>query len=800
MPETDSRSAANDSRSATNPYSPKQDSNPSWRAEGVPGQDGNGRHQDQPKKRSWARTIIAILVAWAACFMLFSWMENSLNPVVTLPYNVFYDQLEADNIKTVSPTGDSIEGEFRKSFTYDDVTSTQFTTERPTWADDSMASLLTSNNVVITAVSPIASSNPLLTLLLSFLPIILIFGFWYWMMKRQMSSTSSMFGSRKHEPVDPANNRVTFDDVAGIDEVEDQLREVVDMLKNPGKYTRLGAKIPRGILLEGGPGTGKTLLARATAGEADVPFFSISAAEIGGILAGKGASDVRSLFEAARKVAPAIIFIDEIDAIGRSRASVNSIGSNEDREQTLNQILTEMDGFSASEGIIVIAATNLAEVLDAALTRAGRFDRTITVAPPDQKGREAILKVHSRGRPLGPDVSLSGLAKSTPGLTGAELANLVNEASLLGARRGAATIAMSDFTNALETIQLGVQRAVIMDPAERERTAWHEAGHALLGMIQPGADPVRKISIIPRGRALGVTLSTPEADKYGYDKTYLRGRIIGALGGMAAEEEVLGVVTTGAESDLQTATAIARQMFGRWGMSDRIGPVQVYPREGDPRSQGVSDQLLSAVDEEVRDLLTDCYAEARRLLREHHEQHKALVDALLEHETLDETDAYRIVGIEREPEPESILAGSTISRNAVQTGEAQDLSHEPQVPGQPDGYQPYPQQGGYLQQGSQQPQYPQAPQQGGFAPYPQQGGYPQQGSQQPQYPQAPQQGGFAPYPQQGTYPAYPQPSGYPPHPQQGNYPQQGGQPGYPPYPQQNFPTGDDQQNPGNYRQ
>ncbi|MCI1675521.1 MAG: ATP-dependent zinc metalloprotease FtsH [Ancrocorticia sp.] len=639
MPQPDQRSLR--------PPNPPQDTH-SWHSEGVE-EAKNKAGSSGHKKHSWMRTIISILVAWFAFFMLFSWMQDSMNPVVSLPYNVYYQQLENDNIDTISSNGDTIEGEFRNSFTYDGVTSKQFRTERPTWADDSMASLLQKNNVEITAVSPVTSTNPFLTLLFSLIPIVAIFGLWYWFMKKQMSGTSSLFGGKDHKPINPENNRVTFDDVAGIDEVEDQLREVVDMLKHPEKYTRLGAKIPRGILLEGGPGTGKTLLARATAGEANVPFFSISAAEIGGILAGKGASDVRSLFEAARKVAPAIIFIDEIDAIGRSRSNANSLTSNEDREQTLNQILTEMDGFSATNNIIVIAATNLAEVLDSALTRAGRFDRTITVSPPDLNGREAILRVHTRGRLLAPTISLADIARSTPGLTGADLANLVNEASLLAARKQKRWIEMSDFTNALETIQLGVQRAVVMDPKERERTAWHEAGHALLGMIQKGADPVRKISIIPRGRALGVTLSTPEEDKYGYDKDYLRGRIIGALGGMAAEEVVLGVVTTGAESDLQTATGIARQMFGRWGMSDKIGPMQVYPREGDPRAAGASDALLHAVDEEVRTLLSECYTEAKRLLKEHSAQHRALVEALLMHETLDEDDAYKIAGIPRQP-------------------------------------------------------------------------------------------------------------------------------------------------------
>ena len=606
--------------------------------------------------------ITIFLVAWIGSYFLFSWIQQAINPIVDLPYNEYYSQVQDNNVKTLASKGDTLEGELRKAITYDGVKSSQFVTERPTWADDDMAATLAANDVKITAVSPVTRTNPILTLIFSLLPIAILVGLWYWIFNRQMKGggASSLFGGKNHEPIDPEKNRVNFDDVAGIDEVEDQLREVVDMLKNPDRYTRLGAKIPRGILLEGGPGTGKTLLARATAGEAGVPFFSVSAAEIGGILAGKGASDIRSLFDAARKVAPAIVFIDEIDAIGRSRASAQSIGSNEDREQTLNQILTEMDGFSASEGIIVVAATNLAEVLDTALTRAGRFDRTITVSPPDQKGREEILKVHTRERPIDPSVSLASIAKTTPGLTGADLANLVNEASLLAARRGNHTILPNDFTDALETIQLGVERSVMMDPEELKRTAWHEAGHALLGMIQPGADPVRKISIIPRGRALGVTLSTPEADKYGYDKAYLRGRIIGALGGMAAEEVVLGVVTTGAESDLQTATNIARQMFGRWGMSEKIGPVQVYPIEGDPRSQGVSDTLLSAVDSEVRELMAECYEEAKRLLREHADQHKALVDALMEHETLDEEDAYRIAGIERGSAPTSHVVAGTV--------------------------------------------------------------------------------------------------------------------------------------------
>ena len=355
---------------------------------------------------------------------------------------------------------------------------------------------------------------------------------------------------------------------------------MVDFLKNPDKYRRLGARAPKGVLLAGPPGTGKTLLARATAGEAKVPFFSASASEFIEMIVGVGASRVRELFSEARKVAPAIIFIDEIDTIGRSRGGARAFGGHDEREQTLNQILTEMDGFSGSEGVVVLAATNRPDVLDPALMRPGRFDRQIIVHPPDHKGRVDILKVHTRTVPLAGDVDLERVAAATPGMTGADLANLVNEAALLAARHAKDAIDQHDLLEALEKVQLGTARNVVIPEAERRRTAYHEAGHALLGMIQPGADPVRKVSIVPRGRALGVTLSTPDADRYGFDRNYLRGRIIGALGGMAAEEEVFNVVTTGSESDLETVSRIARSMVGRWGMSERsAGSPCCRPRE-----------------------------------------------------------------------------------------------------------------------------------------------------------------------------------------------------------------------------
>jgi cell division protease FtsH len=401
------------------------------------------------------------------------------------------------------------------------------------------------------------------------------------------------------------------------------------------------------VLLSGPPGTGKTLLARATAGEAKVPFFSASASEFIEMIVGVGASRVRELFAEARKVAPAIIFIDEIDTIGRARGGARAVGGHDEREQTLNQILTEMDGFSGHEGVVVLAATNRPDVLDPALLRPGRFDRQIIVHPPDHKGRVEILRVHTRQVPLAPEVNLEQLASSTPGMTGADLANLVNEAALLAARRGQQVVRQRDLTEALEKVQLGTARKVVIPEEERRRTAYHEAGHALLGMLQPGADPVRKVSIIPRGRALGVTLSTPEADRYGYDANYLRGRIIGALGGMAAEREVFDVVTTGAENDLEMVSRIARSMVGRWGMSKRIGTLSVLPAEGDPRMAGVSEGLLDAVDDEVRRITDECYEEARRVLRENRDKLDAIVVALLARESLDEAEIYAVAGITR---------------------------------------------------------------------------------------------------------------------------------------------------------
>jgi cell division protease FtsH len=612
-----------------------------WRTEGLP-------KSPQPKQRRWITIVI-----WGVGYLLLFGMltvQDRLSGPQAVPYTEFKAQVSSKNVAELFARGDSIEGQLREPVPVpgqEDGTYQQFTTERPTFASDDLLTELTAGGATVRATPLVQQRGFLMNLLVSLAPILLLVGFYAWMFRRQQGAIGGLLGSAKQRRVDPETVRVTFDDVAGIDEVEGEINEVVDFLKDPEKYRRVGARAPKGVLLAGAPGTGKTLLARATAGEAKVPFFSASASEFIEMIVGVGASRVRELFAEARKVAPAIIFIDEIDTIGRARGGARAVGGHDEREQTLNQILTEMDGFSGHEGVVVLAATNRPDVLDPALLRPGRFDRQIMVHPPDLKGRIEILRVHTRKIPLANDVELERLAAATPGMTGADLANLANEAALLAARRRQDVVHQRDLTDALEKVQLGTARNVVIPEAERRRTAYHEAGHALLGMLQPGADPVRKVSIVPRGRALGVTLSTPESDRYGYDADYLRGRIIGALGGMAAEQEVFNIVTTGAENDLEMVTRIARSMVGRWGMSERIGTLSVLPAEGDPRLAGISDGLLDAVDEEVRRITDECYADARRLLRENRDKLDAIVSALLAHESLDEPEIYAAAGIKR---------------------------------------------------------------------------------------------------------------------------------------------------------
>ncbi len=641
---------------------PKEDRPPPWRVEGSrePREPEGGRGLLRPPG---GRKFLYFVLGLLALNILFAQLLAPTAERVEVPYTFFRQQVSQGNVAEVNARGDVIQGRFERETGFEAQEAAElFQTVRPTFAaDDALLQLLIREGVQVNA-SPIDEGRSLVAdFLLFFGPTLLLVGlFWYFARRAAAAGGAgglSGLGRSRARRYEANEQRVTFNDVAGIDEAEEELIEVVDFLKNADKYRKLGAAIPKGVLLSGPPGTGKTLLARAVAGEADVPFFSMSASEFIEMVVGVGASRVRDLFEQAKKVAPAIIFIDELDAIGRARGGGGGgLGGHDEREQTLNQILTEMDGFTGSEGVIVLAATNRPEILDPALLRPGRFDRRMTVNPPDKDGRRKILQVHTRSVPLAEEVDLDGLAAGTPGMVGADLRNLVNEAALTAARRDHQRVAPHDFTDALERIILGAERRITISPEERERTAYHESGHAVLGMLEPGADPVRKVSIVPRGRALGVTFQAPESDRYGYDARYLRGRIVGALGGRAAEEIIYGDVTTGAESDLEQVTRIARQMVGRWGMSERIGLVSVLPgpNEESPLFPGmgpggVSDETRELVDEEVRRIVSECYERARTMLLANRERLEGLAQTLLERETLDEADAYRSAGFERKP-------------------------------------------------------------------------------------------------------------------------------------------------------
>jgi cell division protease FtsH len=581
---------------------------------------------------------------------------------IRVPYNpTFLAEVRQGNVKEISSRGDTVQGEFRDEVEYEDEQAEQFETEIPTFANDEELSQLLENEDVTINAEPPDSRSLLETILFSFGPTLLLVGLFIFFLRRAAGGAGGggvlgQFGRSRAKLVEAETQTVTFDDVAGIDEAEDELVEVVDFLRNPDKYAKLGARIPRGVLLAGAPGTGKTLLARAVAGEAGVPFYSASASEFIEAIVGVGASRVRDLFRQAEEAAPAIIFIDELDAIGRARGGSGGVVSGHDeREQTLNQILTEMDGFDPAAGVIVLGATNRPDVLDPALLRPGRFDRRVMVQPPDAAGREKILRVHTRSVPLAPDVDLGQIAQSTPGMVGAELANLVNEAALLAARRGHAQVVRADFTDALEKIVLGAERKIVLNEEDRRRIAYHEGGHAIVGMLTPGADPVRKVSIIPRGLALGVTLSTPEDDRFNYSQDELRAKIRVSAGGRVAEEVVYGSVTTGAESDIQQVTGIARGMVARWGMSEKVGFVTVAPQEVQspllPGADSVSAATQELVDSEVRRIVDEELDATRTLVADNRERLERLVEALLEHETLDEVDAYAAAGIDRTGAP-----------------------------------------------------------------------------------------------------------------------------------------------------
>jgi cell division protease FtsH len=615
-------------------------------------------------------------------FMLSRWLVPAAEAPAVVPYTLFKEQVSARNVAAIYSQGEEISGKFSAPIEYPppgakqsqpgSATGTQhnpqdpgwlgrifgqrpvtseprkvsnFETTLPAFVDPGLERFLIDHGVEISATPISEDGSPLLTLLFGFGPALLFIGFYIWLFRRAAQQGGGMggalmgIGKSKARRFDKeSETKVTFDDVAGIDEAENELVEIVDFLKAPEKYTRLGGTAPKGVLLVGAPGTGKTLLARAVAGEAGVPFFSMSAAEFVEMIVGVGAARVRDLFKQARASAPAIIFIDELDAIGRARGQV-AIGGSSEQEQTLNQILTEMDGFSSREGVIVLAATNQPDVLDKALLRPGRFDRRVIVNLPDKRGREAILTVHTRKIPLADDAHSEEIAASTPGFSGADLKNLVNEAALLAARRGENRVRQKDFADALEKIVLGPARPILLSEDDRRRIAYHEGGHAILGLVVPGADPVSRVTIVPRGQALGVTYQRPESDRYNYPESYLRGRIVG---------------TTGAENDIEQATALARRMVTRWGMSD-LGLIQLAPRDnpylgGQGAFTGTkpfSEQTAMAIDAEVSKIIEQSHAEAKRLLNAHRDALDALAQALLARESLDEREVLQATGLER---------------------------------------------------------------------------------------------------------------------------------------------------------
>ena len=665
-PNRDDREATKERPSSPTTPRPDHEHPKGWRVQPAP--DGRGMPpQKPPGLRSLGPRFIWFVVILLAINLWISSLIPSGHERIRVPYSpTFLTEVKQGNVKSISSRGETIQGEFQHEFKYPPTgkgskVSKLFDTEVPTFANtDALTAALQAGNVQVNAKPAEAGRSFIANLLLGFGPTLLLVGLFIWFARRaarQGAGGGLMgFGRSGARRVEPSEQTVTFEDVAGIDEAKQELTEIVDFLRNPDKYRRLGGRIPRGVLLSGPPGTGKTLLARAVAGQAHAPFFSISASEFVEAIVGVGASRVRDLFKQAKEAAPAIIFIDELDAIGRARTAGSSFGGNDEREQTLNQILTEMDGFDPAIGVIVLAATNRPEILDAALLRPGRFDRRVTLQPPDAAGRRKILAVHTRSVPLAADVDLDTLAATTIGMVGADIANLVNEAALMAARREHDEVTMSDFTDALERLVLGSERKIVQTEADRERTAYHESGHALVGMLTPGADPVRKVSIIPRGPALGVTLSSPSADRFSYDIGYLLGRIKVALAGRAAERLVYGDYTTGAEADLEQLTRIARQMVGRWGMSDAIGPVAVIPRDGSgpllPGTSEVSEETQRLIDEEVRRLVERCDEDVRRVLSANRDKLDALVRALMEHETLDEAEAYEVAGVVR-PAPQA---------------------------------------------------------------------------------------------------------------------------------------------------
>ncbi len=629
---------------------------------------GGDNNDNQPQFRlpSWTWLVfLGVLLLWSLLRLpdMMSSVSTS-GTVIEIPYSFFREQVEGGNVGVVVLNEARARGTFNRPVAYPPAgsplleqgvqqrTAESFRTTLLPVPDSELIALLDANNVVYDGEQ--TPPNPILQFLFTWGPLLLFVGFLIWSSRRAQRQMGGVFGFGRTQArqYDPEKPKVTFRDVAGQEAAKSELVEIVDFLREPDKYIALGARIPRGVLLVGPPGTGKTLLARAVAGEASVPYFSIAASEFVEMFVGVGASRVRDLFNKAKAAAPAIVFIDEIDAVGRQRGAGMG-GGNDEREQTLNQMLAEMDGFDQTESVIVLAATNRPDVLDPALLRPGRFDRQVTVALPDRSGRRAILDVHVRGKPMGDDVDLEGLSKVTVGFSGADIANLANEAALTAARKNRKRINNSDFSDAFERIVLGTQAPPLSNDYERRVTAYHEGGHALVAALTPGADPVYKVTIVPRGQAGGVTAFQPDDDRRLYSRQYLFGRMMVGLGGRAAEEIVISDVTSGASSDLRQVTQIARQMVAQLGMSD-LGPINYGDDERQPflgysmaTGRHYSEETASKIDIEVQKLVQDAYEQTLTLLRANRDKLDMLAEELIANEIVDRQRVLDIVGTER---------------------------------------------------------------------------------------------------------------------------------------------------------
>ena len=633
--------------------------------------------------------IVALLLV--ALFNLFQPNSSNRQAGQQVAYSDFLNEVNGGRVRDVTIQGRTLTGQLSDGRSF-----STYTPEDPT-----LVSKLTDKGVRVVARPEESDVNPLFHYLLSWFPMLLLIGVWVFFMRQMQGGGGRAmgFGKSKAKLLTEKQGRVTFEDVAGIEEAKGELEEIVDFLRDPQKFQRLGGKIPKGVLLVGPPGTGKTLLARAIAGEANVPFFTISGSDFVEMFVGVGASRVRDMFEQAKKNAPCIIFIDEIDAVGRHRGAGLG-GGNDEREQTLNQLLVEMDGFEANEGIILIAATNRPDVLDPALLRPGRFDRQVVVPNPDIVGREKILKVHSRNVPLAPNVDLKVLARGTPGFSGADLANLVNEAALMAARRNKRLVTMAEFEDAKDKIMMGAERrSNAMTQAEKELTAYHEAGHAITALHVPAADPLHKATIIPRGRALGMVMQLPEGDRYSMSYKWMTSRLVIMMGGRVAEEIKFGKenITSGAASDIDQATKLARAMVTRWGFSDKLGNVaygenqeEVFLGHSVARQQNVSEETAQIIDAEVRRLIDEAYTEAKRILTKYKKEWIAIAEGLLEYETLSGDEIKQLMAGEKpsrdlgDDTPPS--RGSTVPKAGSTSGRRKKGGEEPEG-----GLEPQPQ-------------------------------------------------------------------------------------------------------------